>query len=181
MTNVVRRARQFWRSDGRANVKQERSFLTHEQFQEELVKLGLSGKEFGPREYAEALARHLGIVITICVFPDSEYPELMSVLARSGKVAEICYSGDRRTAVILVPESLPPVVRTLAIYHELGHLAAGDLIKLSEDPGRRLARRTPLGNEKLREEEADLRAEYALLAGSLGSASPFLERMYDVL
>ena len=178
MTNVVRRARQFWTSGGWANENQECPFLTHEQFQEELVKLGLSGEEFGPKEYAEALDRHLGIVITICVFPDNDYPELVRTLARSGTVAELCYSSDRRTAVILAPESLPPVVRTLAIYHELGHLVAGDL---SEDPARRLARRPPHSIERLREEEADLRAEYALLAGSLGPASPFSEKMYNVL
>jgi hypothetical protein len=159
-------------------MEERRPFLTSEQFQEELAVLGLSGREFGPKDYAKALERCLGIEITICVFPDNGYPELVRILARSGKVAELYYSADQRTAVILAPESLPPVVRILAVYHELGHLAAGDL---SKDPAQRLARQPPLGDKEPREEEADLRADYALLAGCLGPISPFSERMYDVL
>jgi hypothetical protein len=39
----------------------------------------------------------------------------------------------------------------------------------------------PLADEDLREREASLRAAYALIAGCLGSESPYAIRMNDVL
>jgi hypothetical protein len=45
----------------------------------------------------------------------------------------------------------------------------------------RLARRPPLPDEEDREKEADMRAVYSLLAGSLGSRHYYAERMYDVV
>ena len=167
-----------------------RSLLTSEDFQEELLTLGLSGKEFTPEDYAEALAGYLSIEICLCVFSDEEYPELKRSVARSGRVAEVCYSEDRKTAVVLVPGSLTPLLRTLAIYHELGHLAAGDLVGAGGDEAKtgrtlptpkRLARVPPLDDERLREKEADLRAHYALLAGSLGLASPYARKFHEPL
>lgn len=164
--------------------------LSAEGFQEELVSLGLYGSGFGPTEYADALGLFLGVNVVICVFPDVMYPELARALARSGRVAELHYSKDRGTCVILVPSSLPPMMRTLAVYHELGHLAAGDPFQVWESgakagrqvfPERRLARKPPLAEEALREREADRRAEYALLAGCLGLADPNARSLYDAL
>lgn len=168
----------------------DRPLLAPEEFQAELVILGLSGKQFSPKNYAESLERHLAVKITICVFPDAYDPILVRQLACSGHIAELIYSKESAAAVVLAPASLPPLVLTLALYHELAHLAAGDPLKVHqadsgthrwEIPERRLACRPPLGDEQLREQEADLRAAYALLAGSLGSTSPFAERMYDIL
>ena len=103
-------------------------------------------------------------------------------------------------AAILVPGSLPPLVLTLTILHELGHLAAGDLlIEPDEDfeedrhaerttfstlplkNGQKLARGYPFADESLREREANLRASYALFAGCLGDDSPYAHGMHDVL
>jgi hypothetical protein len=112
-------------------------------------------------------------------------------LAHRGGDAEVCCKTG-------VDRSLPPLALALTILHELGHLAAGDhLIDWSAEdqvrqtgvdpllasihPGRRLARRLPLRDERHREREADLRASYALIAGCLGADSPYAVRMFDVL
>ncbi len=176
--------------------------LTAEQFQEELTLLGLSGKEYGPEEYAGALGAYLGISIAIHSIPDLHYPELSYRLASSGRMGEIRYSEELGIAVIIVPESLPPLVSVLTIFHELGHLAAGDLlIEPNEEldnatpkgpetstfatihikRGKRLARGFPFVRENLREREANLRASYALTAGCLGSLSPYALKMHDIL
>ncbi len=128
--------------------------------------------------------------ITICVLTDEHYPELTRKMARAGKVAELSYSKDLLGAVILVPSSLPPIVCTLAVYHELGHVAAGHPVEVweggtktgrLEQVNRRLARRPPLEDRRLCEQEADLRAVYSLLAGSLGPRNYYAEKMYDPL
>ncbi len=175
-----------------------RTLLTPESFQEELAVLGLSGKRFCVEEYSEALGDHLGISVRIHVVPDIWYPEVSRRLAYSGRLAELHYSEDLRLAVIIAPGSLPPLVLALAVLHELGHLAAGDhLIELGTTDsgdvmeetyttcrirrGKMLAREFPLADENLREREASLRAAYALVAGCLGSESPYAIRMNDVL
>jgi hypothetical protein len=180
-----------------------RPLLTPEQFQEELAILGFSGKKFSPEEYSEALGDYLGISVAIHVIPDACYPELSRRLASSGRLAELRYSEELDIAAIIVPGSLPPLVLALTVLHELGHLAAGDhLIEPAEDRrherqsehagetafavsqvsrGKRLARALPLAEEGPREQEANLRASYALVAGSLGSESPYAHEMYNVL
>ena len=182
----------------RRDAPPARPLLTPESFQEELAVLGLSGKRFGAEEYSEALEDHLGISVRIHVVPDIWYPEVSRRLASSGRLAELHYSEDLRLAVIIAPGSLPPLVLALAILHELGHLAAGDhLIEpgaadrggAMEETyttcrirrGKMLARELPLADENLREREASLRAAYALVAGCLGSESPYAIRMNDVL
>lgn len=194
---VLRAVRDVLRTEPAA-----RPLLTPEQFQEELAVLGLSGKRFGPEEYLAALERHLGISIKVHLIPDASYPELSRRLALSGRLGELRYSEELGLAVIFVPESLPPLVLNLTVLHELGHLAAGDLLSMGEeDPprrsrvqgdevrfatcrvrrGKKLAPGLPFADEGLRETEANLRARYALIAGSLGSASPYVDGMNDVL
>jgi hypothetical protein len=180
-----------------------RPLLTPEQFQEELAILGFSGREFGPEEYSEALGNYLGISIAIYIIPDAHYPELARRLASAGRLAELRYSEELGIAAIIVPGSLPPLVLALTILHELGHLAAGDhLIEPSGESqyedlhkhdgettfatsrvsrGKRLARALPLAEESLREQEANLRASYALVAGCLGKESPYAHEMYNIL
>jgi hypothetical protein len=180
-----------------------RPLLTPEQFQEELAILGFSGKKFGPEKYSEALGDYLGISIAIHVIPDAHYPELSRRLASSGRLAELRYSEELGIAAIIMPGSLPPLVLALTVLHELGHLAAGDhLIEPAEgrqhehqneyagetmfatshvSRGRRLARALPFAEEDPREQEANLRASYALVAGCLGSESPYANEMYNVL
>jgi hypothetical protein len=182
-------------------VEGTRSLLTAAEFQEELANLGLSGRRFEPEDYADALGDYLDISITVHVIPDSWYPELSRLLALSGRLGELRYSEPMNLAVILVPGSLPPLVLTLTILHELGHLAAGDLLIEPDDQpddedldpygttfetlplkkGKKLARGYPFARESLREREANLRASYALFAGCLGDDSPHAYDMYDVL
>ena len=185
----------------RPHVEGTRSLLTAAEFQEELAILGLSGRRFEPEDYSDALEDYLNISIAVHVIPDSWYPELSRLLALSGRLGELRYSEPMNLAVILVPGSLPPLVLTLTILHELGHLAAGDLLIEPDDQpeedyldpeeatfetlplkkGKKLARGNPFARESLREREANLRASYALFAGCLGDDSPHAYDMYDVL
>lgn len=179
-----------------------RPLLTAADFQEELAILGLSGRRFVPKDYADALGDYLSISINIHVIPDDWYPELSRRLAISGRLGELRYSEQLTLAAIFVPGSLPPLVSTLTILHELGHLAAGDvLIVPSEEvdgshgqhaegetfmtspirKGKKLARGSPFAEETLREREANMRASYALFAGCLGSDSPYADAMFSVL
>jgi hypothetical protein len=172
--------------------------LTQEQFQEELVVLGLSDQAFGPSEYADALGRHLGVTIAIDVVPDAEHPLLSRELARKGITGETRYRADLARAQVIVPGSLPPLALNFTLLHELGHLAAGDLFIDPDQPGpqgvrasalptletpngRRLARGLPFARALDREHEANLRAGYAFVAGCLGSENPYAQRMYDIL
>ena len=188
-------------SAARSRINATRSLLTAAQFQEELSILGLSGRRFEPEDYSDALADYLDISIAVHVIPDSWYPELTRLLALSGRLGELRYSERMNMAAIFIPGSLPPLVLTLTILHELGHLAAGDLlIDFDEQPdeddqhaeevkfttlplkkGKKLARGDPFTEESLREREANLRASYALFAGCLGDDSPHAYDMYDVL
>ena len=179
-----------------------RPLLTAAEFQEELAVLGLSGRRFVPKDYADALGGYLGISINIHVIPDDWYPELSRRLAISGRLGELRYSEQLTLAAIFVPGSLPPLVSTLTILHELGHLAAGDVLIVPseevsephEQPaagatyttspvrrGKKLARGFPFAEESLREREANMRASYALFAGCLGSDSPYADAMFSVL
>jgi hypothetical protein len=178
-----------------------RPLLTAAEFQEELAILGLSGRRFEPEDYSDALGDYLNISIAVHVIPDSWYPELSRRLAISGRLGELRFSEQLNMAAIFVPGSLPPLVLTLTILHELGHLAAGDLLiepdELSEEEdqhaeeakfttlplqkGKKLARGNPFAEESLREREANLRASFALFAGCLGDDSPHAYDMYDVL
>lgn len=179
-----------------------RSFLTPEAFQEELIVLGLSGQKFGPEDYVSALSAFLEISISVHVIRDAHHPELARQLALSGRLGEVRYSDDLRLAAVLVPESLPPLVFDLTVFHEVGHLAAGDLLAFREPEetmaldkdlsakllptttvrcGKRLSHGLPFAAEAAREHEANLRASYAFVAGCLGEENPYVHRMYQVL
>lgn len=194
-----------WRTDyfqAPARTRQVRGFITPEEFQEELIVLGLSGRKFGPEDYVAALSAFLEISVSVHVIRDAHHPELTRRLALSGRLGEVRYSNDLRLAAILVPESLPPLVFDLTVFHELGHLAAGDLLALQEPEettafgkdlsagllpttpvrqGRKLARGLPFATESDREHEANLRASYAFVAGCLGEENPYVHGMYQVL
>jgi hypothetical protein len=197
----------FWRplqylGGVQSQTHRSRPLLTAAEFQEELAILGLSGRRFEPEDYADALGDYLDISIAIHVIPDAWYPELSRRLAISGRLGELRYSEQLTLAAIFVPGSLPPLVLTLTILHELGHLAAGDLLIESHEgdrgtyhwhveqekfatsstkKGKKLARGLPFAEEPLREREANLRASYALFAGCLGDDSPYAHAMYSVL
>ncbi len=201
-------ARAFWQSlrehvGKRSDTPGCRRPLTPEEFEEELAVLGLSGKRYTPEEYARALGSYLDISISIHVIPDACYPELSRRLALSGRLGELRYAEQMGLAAIFVPGSLPPLVLALTVLHELGHLAAGDLLIQSEGHrgaargeqqteaevfatsrirnGKKLAGALPFADEGLREYEANLRASYALTSACLGSDGPYAYRMKDVL
>jgi hypothetical protein len=193
----IRRWLKRYRS-GEDTSSAARGFLTQEQFQEELVVLGLSDQPFGPREYADALERYLDVTISIDVVPDAEHPLLSRELARKGITGETRYRADLARAQIIVPGSLPPLALNFTLLHELGHLAAGDLFVDPHHSGlqpvptsalptldvlneRRLACGSPFARALDREHEANLRAGYAFVAGCLGSENPYAQRMYDIL
>src|SRR5215217_3726074 len=155
-----------------SRIDGSRPLLTAAEFQEELAVLGLSGRRFEPEDYSDALGEYLNISITVHVIPDSWYPELSRLLAISGRLGELRYSEQFNMAAIFVPGSLPPLVLTLAILHELGHLAAGDLLiepdeqaeeaqhveqtifeTLALKKEKKLARGYPFARESLRERE----------------------------
>lgn len=187
-------------ADARSLTVADRPFLTPEQFQEELEILGLSGRTFDPEGYMRALAEYLDISVTVHVIPDDRRPELSRHLALSGRLGEVRLSEELGIAAIFVPGSLPPLVSDLTILHELGHLAAGDLLipgGYDEDAWRgeplppsgggygapsakRLARALPYSTEDMREHEANLRASYALVAGCLGAENPYVHDLYNV-
>lgn len=186
-------------------TQEARPFITPEAFQEELIALGLSGTKFDVEDYVAALSSFLGISVSVHVIPDVESPELTRRLALSGRLGEIRYSDQLGLAAVFLPESLPRLVSHLTVLHELGHLAAGDLL-IEQDPlsvsdvddldkeacagecltarvrpGKRLASGLPFASEQNREYEANLRASYAFIAGCLGEESPYLHSLYEVL
>jgi hypothetical protein len=152
--------------------------LTFAGFLEELERLGLKGETFGPRDYADALADELRITIAIELVEVDTNPEAALAFRREDKAACVWYDQAANLARVLVLSNLPPLEMTAAIYHELGHLAAGDPLVLYglgkpvnrvEVLPRRLARRSPAMRRKVVETEAWLRENYALTAGALGS------------
>lgn len=190
----LRDALRWWPGSG-SSPDDATSPLSPEEFQQELVILGLSGQTFTPKTYAAALGTYLGLIIDLHVFPDQHYPALSRQLARSGNMAELIYASDPPAVTILLPTTLPPLLLNLVAYHELGHLAAGHHLCYSRnDPLRdseaaryhrpatkTLAHGAPSLGKEQREEEADLRAYFALVAGSLGADSPYAQEMYDIL
>jgi hypothetical protein len=160
--------------------------LSPEEFQNELVALGLSGMFFTPATYAAALEAHTGLKIRFRCLCDQQWPQFSRALARSGTMAELIYCGDPPVVTILLPGSLPPLLFNLTAYHELGHLAAGHyslgpIEKSSCKPAPSLSGRVPPAGNDRKEQEADLRARYALVAGSLGPRNPYYLDTYDVL
>lgn len=171
---------------GTDSIDTNPSAISPEEFQNELVTLGLSGTLFTPATYAAALEAYTGLRIRFRSLCDQQWPQFSRGLARSGTMAELIYSSDPPGVTILLPGSLPPLLFNLTAYHELAHLAAGHYSPGPSEapscqPARSLSTRVPTTDQRQREQEADLRARYALLAGSLGPRNPYYQDMYDVL
>src|SRR5215211_1073705 len=171
---------------GTDSIDTNPSPVSPEEFQDELVTLGLSGKLFTPATYAAALEAYTGLRIRFRSLCDQQWPQFSRGLARSGTMAELIYSSDPPGVTILLPGSLPPLLFNLTAYHELAHLAAGHYspdptVVPSCQPARSLSTRVPPMDQARKEQEANLRARYALLAGSLGPRNPYHRDMYDVL
>jgi hypothetical protein len=153
-------------------------YLTLPSFLEELEILGLKSKFFGPSEYAHALAAYLGIQIAVEIVDDAEDPRSARGFIEAGHTACLWFDERSGTARIFVLGSLPPLEMTAAVYHELGHLAAGHPLACYGPGGtasgrrkvlsRRLTRRAPAARTVTMEREARLREDYAITAGALG-------------
>ncbi len=152
--------------------------VTFSAFLEELEILGLKGRCFGPSEYAHALAAYLDIQIGIEVVDDAEDPRSARGFVEAGYTACLWYDERSGLARIFVLGSLPALEITAAVYHELGHLAAGHPLAYYSPDGaasgrrkalsRRLARKMPAARPVVMEKEARLREDYAVTAGALG-------------
>lgn len=149
-------------------VQDEAHPTTPEELELELVELGLSGRRFEPSEYAEALGMRLETRILFRLVDPAEDPASLRRFALEGQLASARYLRERNVVLVSLPSNLPPFLLSLVALHELAHVAAGDVIE-----GRRLSRRTPLGDAEAQEEEADARARHLYLAGSLGASNPY--------
>ena len=161
--------------------------LTFEQFVYELALLGLKGAHFGAERYAGALARRLGAPIQIDTIadyvglrPDSlEAKSIGRELAASGHMGltKLLADGAGYSFRIVYLDDLDWWLREHTLFHELGHVAAGHFRDFPLAPERGsgpvpyLADRPPARGHGPRESEANLRANYAMLAGSLGELS----------
>lgn len=146
-----------------------------EEFELELVELGLSGKRFEPSMYAEALGMRLGTRILFRLVDPAEDPASLRRFALEGQLASARYLRERNVVLVSLPSNLPPFLLSLVTLHELAHVAAGDVIE-----GRRLSRRAPLDEAEAREEEADARARHLYLAGSLGAINPYAVALHRI-
>lgn len=166
--------------------------VSREKFRGELFRLGLLGSRFGASEYLEACRSALGIRIIVEEVRD--YGQAWGEdLVRAGHFAELLYDGERRTATILVRESLrrlPWPAYELALYHELSHLMARHFLRTHPESYAGLdSASTPVGNVRRParaghhfakdsqdpkteglESEARVRARWLLLAGRFPEA-----------
>lgn len=160
---------------------------------QDLKRLGLAGRYFGPLHLARCLETRLDTRIRIAVIEDLDHPLLRRNLLYGGIRGGLLYVPETKTATVLVPSSANPVEWAETTYHELSHIMAGHPLPVRgfEEggcearlwlPPRRLSRRpvprelasarkvSDLGPKLLArfEGEADLMAEYLLLAGAYG-------------
>lgn len=162
--------------------------LTFEQFVYELALLGLKGVHFSAEDYARALARFMRTPVRlqtltgyVSLDPDSlEARAVRRHLAASGHMGltMMTYDDAGNVAyVVLYLDDLDWWLREHTLFHELGHVAAGHYRAVPSVPSivrprvPRLAERATTTDHRAREDEADLRANYSLLAGSLGELS----------
>ncbi len=160
---------------------------TFEQFVHELALLGLEGAYLTAESYAAALAKYLRTPIRIETITNHVSLNPASLEARSLR-RELAVTGHMGATKLLTREGelsylilylddLDWWLREHTLFHELGHIAAGHFREMPSVPARtrrlvsRLADRPPVKDPDLREDEADLRANYALLASSLGELS----------
>ncbi len=167
--------------------------MPYEEHVRELAVLKLLGRPYTPEDYLAALERHLKVRI--------EIKEVYEVIRGSAQ-ATMRYSPETHSIVIYIPERLSWWLRRYALFHELAHLAAahpflersletGEVIRIRK-PNWRLARKAPVTEEsipddlpeayrndlhRLREDEADLRAQHHMLTAQLGARALEVERL----
>lgn len=153
--------------------------LTFDEFYAELRHLGLQDMYFHWWEYRDALASHLGISVEVKFVYQHEEPILAMLLTQEGHPGLLVRDDHTGDALILVSGHLAHPATLLVIYHELGHVAGGHQYReksLSEEQSEVLAG-TPLNgiagktappDKDFCENDARVRAEYALQASHYG-------------
>jgi len=151
--------------------------VSREEFRGELHSLGLLGRRFGVPEYRAAVESALGVGIMVEEVRDRGQT-WGEDLAAAGHLAALVYDGVRRTATILVRESLrhlPWPAYEMALYHELSHLMARHFLGTDESrPAFEFGHGPKDGPEESKvevyEPEARTRARWLLLAGRFPEA-----------
>jgi hypothetical protein len=169
--------------------------LPFEEYVLELTLLGLRGRKHSPDEYAAALGTRVRKRVGISVLSNAEFflgaDDAVDV---DGSFGRLVFAAEGDEARIEVPAGLSPWLHQFTVGHELGHLAAGHPPRTTagaqsraEPPLHRLARRPPLVSglppdalDDLYEAEADLRAQYAIITGSLGPVAAQTSRLSQI-
>jgi hypothetical protein len=153
--------------------------LSFDEFYSELKHLGLQATYFDWWEYRDALASHLEIEIEVKFVYQQEEPILSMLLTQEGHPGLLFRDDQTRDALILISGHLTQPATLLVIYHELGHVAGGHQYYkqslsggLPEDPTgpplTGIAGKTAPPEKSFCENDARLRAEYALQASHYG-------------
>lgn len=153
--------------------------ISPEAFESELVTLGLSGAKFSPDDYAAALEHSLGVDIEVYYLNTAQHPGFLQRLAIERRFAQTYFYNGRR-ANICVPSSLPPMLSPLVIYHELAHIAMGDHPFELSATNAVADYNFPLPASEI-EEEANIRACFALVFGLLGEDNPYSGAMEGLM
>lgn len=181
-------------------------WLPYEEHVRELAVVGLIGQAYTAHRYAEVLQTFLGIHIKIRKVPVIVRNPAKSYTAekRGAALASLEFDEATHTATLWVLDDLDWWLEQYVVFHELAHLAAGHpFAERSADNGeirsfmavkkKQLARKSPLAvkngaeelpeelrsirPEKVREAEAELRAQYNMITGLLGVRSLEFDRL----
>lgn len=158
--------------------------LSLDGFVEELKVLGLAGACFDPPLYANRLSDALKLPIHLRRLEEVEHPLLLKRLEEQRITGGLFVrSGPSPAAWVVYPEGPCFADELLSQFHELGHLAGDHLIPparlLLRDDGTAQTRPWSAPNPlavnpcpepgEATERDAELRAEYSVLAGFLGA------------
>lgn len=166
----------------------------------ELATLGLLGVEFSYHDYAFRLTQYSRVHISISRLNEYYEPGEFGAkfaekqLKRDGYMGTIRYLGRSRVPKfdIVLANDLDWYLECYTAFHELAHVAAGHyFLKQDSDLGgtgernekpqmRRLATRKPFRNASLREEEAEIRARYAMMTANLGELARHKDTLNQV-
>ncbi len=177
-------------------------WIPFEEHVRELAMLGLAGFAHDAEAIGEAMKRHRGICVEFAAVPGPINPKRTTP-------ETIEYHGQDRYTIWL-PRGLTLWYREYVCMHALGHVAAGHLLRVRDQPSartvrlageerKRLARRPPLAPESdpalfpegfspaslkdlllLYEAEADLRARYYMRTAQLGGAALEIDRLNQI-
>jgi hypothetical protein len=163
--------------------------LPYEEWALELTLLGLNDRPYDCARYSAALGGHLNRRFVVRELDPSRFANEGSSLG----LGRLVYEEGADDAIVEVPRGLRPYLYEFTVFHELSHAAAGHPPRCQKTgerlppPRARLARRDPLVDglpqdvlDELYEAEADLRAEYAVVTGSLGSVALQTARLSQI-